>query len=68
MSLCGETLARAHARSVDPALLNGYLGDKGGPFVESIVTFAHAYADQSERDYDCLVGAIRDGDVPAASQ
>ena len=67
MSLCGETLARAHARSVDPALLSGYLGDKGGPFVESIVTFACADADQSERDYERLVGAIRDGDVPATS-
>jgi uncharacterized protein (DUF2252 family) len=66
MSLCGETLARAHARSIDPALLRGYLGRKGGPFVDSIVAFARAYADQSERDYERLVGAIRDGDVPAA--
>jgi uncharacterized protein (DUF2252 family) len=65
MSLCGETLARAHARSVDPALLSGYLGSKGGPFVESIVAFARAYADQSERDYDRLLGAIEQGDVPA---
>lgn len=67
MSLCGETLARAHARSVDPALLRGYLGRKGGPFVDSIVAFARVYADQSERDYESLVRAIRDGDVPAAS-
>ncbi|NNJ94316.1 MAG: DUF2252 domain-containing protein [Halobacteria archaeon] len=67
MSLCGETLARAHARSVEPALLSGYLGKKGGPFVDSIVAFARAYADQSERDYERLVGAIRDGDVAAAS-
>ncbi len=67
MSLCGALLARAHARSVDPALLSGYLGDEGGPFVESIVAFARAYADQAELDYDRLLGAIKDGAVPAAS-
>jgi uncharacterized protein (DUF2252 family) len=67
MSLCGETLARAHARSIDPALLRGYLGRKGGPMVESIVAFARAYAEQSERDYERLVSAIRDGTVPAVS-
>ena len=67
MSLCGETLARAHARSVDPGLLSGYLGREGGPFVEAVVAFARAYADQSERDYDRLLGAIKQGDVPAVS-
>jgi uncharacterized protein (DUF2252 family) len=66
MSLCGETLARAHARSVDPALLSGYLGDEGGPFVESIVAFARVYADQSERDYHRLLGAIKEDIVPSA--
>ncbi|MGB5338648.1 MAG: DUF2252 family protein, partial [Gammaproteobacteria bacterium] len=67
MSLCGETLARAHARSVDPALLSGYLGNEGGPFVDSIAAFARAYADQSELDYDRLLGAIKKGDVPAVN-
>jgi hypothetical protein len=67
MSLCGETLARAHARSVDPALVSGYLGIEGGPFIEAIVAFALAYADQSERDYDRLLGAIKQGGVPAVS-
>jgi len=67
MSLCGETLARAHARSVDPALVSGYLGSEGGPFVEAMVAFARAYADQSERDYDRLLGAIKQGDVPAVN-
>lgn len=67
MSLCAATLARAHVRSVDPAILSGYLGDEGGPFVESITAFARTYADQSERDYDRLVEAIRKGELPAAS-
>lgn len=65
MSLCGETLARAHARSLDPALLSGYLGDEGESFVESVVMFARAYADQSERDHERLVRAIRKGNVPS---
>jgi uncharacterized protein (DUF2252 family) len=67
MSLCGETLARAHARSIDPALLRGYLGRKGRPFVESIVSFARSYAEQSEQDHERLVDAIKSGAVPAAS-
>ena len=67
MSLCGETLARAHARSIDPALLSGYLGREGGPMVESIVAFARAYAEQSDRDCERLVDTIRNGAVPAVS-
>ena len=65
MSLCAATLARAHARSVDPALLSGYLGDSGEQFIEPITTFARAYADQAERDYARLLEAIRKGELPA---
>ena len=67
VSLCGITLARAHARSVDPALLSGYLGDNGERFAESIAAFARVYADQSERDYERLLNAIKKGDVPTAN-
>ena len=66
MSLCAATLARAHARSVDPAILSGYLGEDGGAFVESIAAFARIYADQSERDYERFVDVIRKGELPAA--
>jgi RecB family exonuclease len=65
MSLCAATLARAHARSVDPALLSGYLGDSGEHFIEPITSFARAYADQAERDYARLLEAIRKGELPA---
>jgi uncharacterized protein (DUF2252 family) len=64
--LYGGTLARAHARSVDPALLAGYLG-KGKPFVEAMVAFAVRYADQTACDYERLQSAIEDGEIPAAS-
>lgn len=63
-SWCGATLARAHARSGEPALISGYLG-KSDKFDRAIATFATAYADQCERDHECLVQAIRAGRLPA---
>jgi uncharacterized protein (DUF2252 family) len=58
--LCGFTLARAHARSGEPAEISGYMG-KSEAFDEAITEFAIAYADQSERDYDVFVKAVRAG-------
>lgn len=48
--LTGGTLARAHARSLDPACISGYLG-RGGRFIDAVGRFAVAYADQAERDH-----------------
>ncbi len=62
--LCGWALARAHARSGDPATIAGYLGT-GDTFDEAIVAFATAYADQTERDYAALMAAIKSGKVVA---
>jgi uncharacterized protein (DUF2252 family) len=59
---CGIALARAHARSGDPALLAGYIG-KGRTLADAIAAFAVAYADQNERDHAALVDAVRDGRV-----
>ncbi|HEX3657474.1 MAG TPA: DUF2252 domain-containing protein [Pirellulales bacterium] len=58
--ICGWTLARAHARSGEPAKISGYLG-KSDKFDEAIADFASAYADQSERDHELLVRAVREG-------
>ncbi|MBV8170454.1 MAG: DUF2252 domain-containing protein [Candidatus Eremiobacteraeota bacterium] len=55
---CAATLARAHARSTDPALLAGYLGS-GATFDDAMIEFARAYADQSERDYLQLQAAAK---------
>jgi len=52
-SVCGELLARGHARSGDPAIISGYLGS-GKSFAEAIATFASAYADQTELDWNEL--------------
>jgi hypothetical protein len=48
--LCGRTLARAHTRSADPALLAGYMGDSGA-FDEAIADFAIACAKRKEADH-----------------
>lgn len=60
--LSGWTLARAHARSGEPAAISGYLG-KSDVFDKAIARFAAAYADQSERDHDVLRKEVQAGRV-----
>jgi uncharacterized protein (DUF2252 family) len=62
--LCGWALARAHARTGDPARIAGYIG-KNDAFSGAIAKFAAAYADQTERDHAELVKAIRAGKLVA---
>jgi hypothetical protein len=57
---CAWTLARAHARSGEPAKISGYLG-KSDAFDQAIADFSVAYADQSERDHETLMKAVRAG-------
>ena len=57
---CGWILARAHARSGEPAMISGYLG-KSDVFDEAIADFSASYADQCEQDHDTLVQAVRAG-------
>jgi uncharacterized protein (DUF2252 family) len=58
--VCGWCLARAHARTGEPAKISGYLG-KGDQFDEAVADFSIAYADQSERDHETLTNAVRAG-------
>ena len=60
--LCGQTLARAHARSGDPAEIAGYLGSSN-TFERALATFAETYADQNERDYAALKEAADSGRI-----
>ena len=62
--VCAWALARAHARSGNPAEIAGYLGS-GEVFDESIGKFGTAYANQSERDHAALVAAVKAGTIPA---
>jgi uncharacterized protein (DUF2252 family) len=64
-ALCGRTLARAHGRSGDPALVSGYLG-AGTAFDSAIGAFATAYADQTEKDWQTFKAAIESGRIVAA--
>jgi len=59
---CGETLARAHARTGDPMAIDAYIGN-GSKFTAAIGEFARRYADQNERDHAQLVSAIAAGAV-----
>jgi uncharacterized protein (DUF2252 family) len=60
----GWTLARAHARSGDAAMISGYMG-KSGVFDLAIEKFAVSYADQTERDHAALANAVRSGRIEA---
>jgi uncharacterized protein (DUF2252 family) len=51
--MCGELLARGHARSGDACVLAGYIGN-GEKFCEALVRFAEAYAEQTEKDWEEL--------------
>jgi uncharacterized protein (DUF2252 family) len=51
--LCGELLARGHARAGDPVSIAAYLGSSAR-FDDAILAFAHLYANKTEADWDAL--------------
>ena len=61
-ALCGEALARAHARSGDRVGIASYLG-KGDAFDKALARFAEIYADQNEKDYERLLEAVESGEI-----
>lgn len=63
--MCGEVLARGHARSGDPAVLAGYIGT-GGRLDCALAKFAVEYADQTTSDYENFKKAIRAGKIKAS--
>jgi uncharacterized protein (DUF2252 family) len=62
--ICGWTLARAHARSGDPAAIAAYLGSSD-QFDRSITGFSARYADQNEQDYQEFTDAVHTGRISA---
>ncbi len=64
VALCSWCLARAHARTGEETSILGYMG-KNDTFPKAIADFAVAYADQTERDYQSLVEAVKSGRVAA---
>ena len=65
-SLCGWTLARGHARSGEPAMIAGYLGDDHA-IDHAIADFAVTYADQTGEDFAAFTEAIGSGRLPVDS-
>jgi uncharacterized protein (DUF2252 family) len=65
-TLCGVTLARAHARSGDPARIAGYIGT-GMAFDSAISAFALAYAAQNQADWRLFLEAIKAGQIDAGA-
>jgi uncharacterized protein (DUF2252 family) len=63
-TLCGATLARAHARSGDPARIAGYIGT-GTAFDNAIAHFALGYAAQNQADWRLFREAIKAGQIDA---
>jgi len=60
--LCGKTLAFAHARSGDAAMIHGYI-DSGEDFDDVMVEFADRYADITGADHRRLCEAIDAGAI-----
>lgn len=61
---CGHALAKSHARSGDPAAIDGYIGN-GGAFGAAMAAYARAYAQQTADDHAELTAAIAAGTVPS---
>ena len=66
-ALCGAVLARAHARTGDPAEITGYLGESN-TFDEALVEFAFRYADQNDADYAAFVQAVKEKRIEASAR
>ncbi|MFB2598565.1 DUF2252 domain-containing protein [Herbiconiux sp. P17] len=62
--LCGETLARAHARAGSRLEISSYLGAKD-VFDEAVAEFAARYADQNDADYESVRAAAASGRITA---
>jgi uncharacterized protein (DUF2252 family) len=56
--VCGEMLARGHARAGDCSMIAGYVG-RSTRFDEAVGAFAEAYADQTELDWKQLVQPLK---------
>jgi len=56
--VCGEVLAKGHARSGDPCALAGYMGSSE-KFDSAIARFAFLYADQTAKDYQTFVASLK---------
>ena len=64
---CGGILARAHARTGDPARIAGYCGNSTA-LDEALAEWAESYGDQTEQDHERLLASIKRGQTKADLQ
>ena len=64
---CGTILARAHARTGDPARIAGYCGNSK-VLDEALAEWAESYGDQTEQDHAALLASIKRGETKADVQ
>lgn len=64
LEVCGTVLAKAHARSGDPAQIAGYLG-QSDELPGALSTFALGYADQATEDWLLLKQSVAEGRLEA---
>jgi uncharacterized protein (DUF2252 family) len=62
--MCAWSLAQAHARTGDAAIISGYMGS-GRSFDDAVCEFAVDYADQTIGDHKAFAKAIREGRIQA---
>jgi len=62
--ICGQALARAHARSGDRVAIAAYLGSSDR-FDQAIADFAELYAEQNDLDHAALADAAASGRITA---
>ena len=61
--VCGEILAKAHARTGDAAAISGYCGDSS-KLDAAIAEFAQGYAEQTRNDFIVFSEALKSGRLP----
>lgn len=60
---CAAQLGRSHAQNQEAPFISGYIG-KSDRFVDAIVAWAGAYAEQVQKDYAALCDAVATGRLP----
>jgi len=65
--VCGQILAKAHARTGDAVEISAYCG-KADKVDKALAQFAATYARQTSRDHELLVKAIKEGKIKAKHQ
>ena len=65
-AICGQALARSHARSGDAVAISAYLGTSDA-FDSAIADFSETYAEVNARDHAAYVAAIEAGKISTSA-